>query len=94
MLGTTDKDPYERVWYECDFLDVLNGASITQLIMGVDSPLVLLASETQSNGEQVHLARALVVNGGLGQTSRLRFQVQCWDGSSRKRTLRIRGREL
>ena len=94
MLGTTDKDPYERVWYECDFIDILNGASITRFEVGVDSPLVVLATETASNGSQVHLARVLIVNAGLGQTSRVRFEVLCSDGSQRKRSLRIRGREL
>jgi hypothetical protein len=94
MLGTTDKDPAEKVWYECDFLDVLNGASITELVVGADSPLVVLSTQTVSNGAQVHLARALVVAGDLGVTSRVRFQVQCSDGAYRKRSLRVRGREL
>lgn len=94
MLGTTDKDPIEKVWYECDFLDVLNGASITQLTMGSFGSVTVMSTETVSNGAQVHLARALVSGVGLGELAKLRFQVLCSDGAYRKRSLRIRGREL
>ena len=94
MLGVTDKAPEEKVWYECDFIDVLHGASITILQFGSLGSVNVLAQETVSNGETVHLARALVSGVGQGETAQLRFVVTCSDGTVRKRTLKIRGREL
>ncbi len=94
MLGTTDKDPAERVWYEVDFIDVLNGASITSLVMATGGNFTVLTQELVSNGEQVHLARVLVSGGVYGPGERLKFYAQCSDGSLRARSLKIRLRDL
>jgi len=94
MLGTTDKTPLEKVWYECDFLDLLNGADITSLTLWTQGTMSVVSSETESNGAQVHLARALVTGVGVGEVSKLTYIVQCSDGALRARSLKIRGREL
>lgn len=94
MLGTTDKDPAERVWYEVDFIDVLNGASITTLTPAIVGSVLVLSQELVSNGAQTHLARVLVSGGGIGVPSGVKFYVQCSDGAFRVRTLKIRVREL
>jgi hypothetical protein len=94
MLGTTDKAPLEKVRYEMDFLDILNGSSITSFSISVTGSLVPLSSETVSNGEQVHLVRTLVSGGSVGVTDLLSFRVQCADGALRVRSIKVRGREL
>ncbi len=94
MLGVTDKDPAEKVRYECDFIDILHGASITTLSFGTLGGLNVLSQELVSNGEQTHLARVLVEGGTVGVPAVLRFNVLCSDGAFRKRTLKIRVREL
>lgn len=94
MLGVTDKDPAERVWYEVDFIDILNGASITTLTPSVIGSVLVLSQELVSNGAQTHLARVLVSGGGIGILSGVKFYAQCSDGAFRARTLRIRVREL
>ncbi len=95
MLGVTDKVPtFEKVWYECDFLDVLHGASITGASFPITGSITVLSHELVSNGSQVHLARALVGGGALGETATLGFYVDCSDGARRYRTLKIRGRNL
>ena len=94
MLGTTDKVPGEKVWYECDFLDVLHGASLTAVSLPVTGGITVLSHELVSNGAQVHLVRALVDGGSLGETATLSFYVDCSDGARRYRTLKIRMRML
>lgn len=94
MLGVTDKGPEEKVWYECDFIDILHGASILSLAMGSVGTATVLAQELVSNGEVTHLARVLVSGVSLGETAQLRFNATCSDGSFRKRSLKIRGRDL
>jgi hypothetical protein len=94
MLGTTDKTPVERVRYECDFIDILNGADITSATFWVTGSLIPLSNELVSNGSQVHLVRVLVDGGSIGDESKLSFYVQCSDGAVRFRTLKIRVREL
>lgn len=95
MLGVTDKDPEEKVWYEVDWTDVLNGASILSASYVLDTNLVLLAHSIDTNGEVNYLTKFFL--GGatnLGTTYFARVSVVCSDGSRRKRTLKIRSREL
>jgi hypothetical protein len=94
MLGTTDKHPEEKVWYECDFIDVLRGASINTYSYGAIGDLNVLSLQVVSNGEVNHLVRALVNGVPLGETAQLRFVVYCSDGTERHRSLKIRGRWL
>lgn len=94
MLGTTDKDPAERVWYEVDFIDILNGASITELTPSVGGSVIVLSQELVSNGQQTHMARVFVSGGGIGVPTKVKFYIQCSDGAFRARSLKIRVREL
>lgn len=94
MLGVTDKAPEEKVWYECEFIDVLRGASIVAYAFGSLGSVNVLGSELVFNGEVNHSVRVLVSGVGEDETAELRFNVTCSDGSARKRTLKIRGREL
>ena len=90
MLGVTDKDPIEKVWYEVDFIDILHGATISALLIGSFGSVTALSTEIVDG----HLARVLVSGVGLNETALLRFDIDCSDGSHRKRSLKIRGREL
>lgn len=95
MLGTTDKDPTERVWYEFDFIDLLKGASILSVALTVTPGLSVVTYETVSNGESVHLLRMLAAGGGpVGSDFILKATVSCSDGSIRARSLKIRSKEL
>lgn len=94
MLGVTDKVPEEKVWYECEFIDIIHGANILTLLMTTVGSVVVLAQQLVSNGEIFHKARVLVTGVALGETAKLRFYITCSDGSYRRRTLKIRGREI
>lgn len=88
MIGTTDKDPVEKVWYELEFVDILRGATILSAspsAMGV----TIYAQEASDTA-----VRLLVGNGETGQTGEARVDLVCSDGSVRKRTLKVRGRKL
>lgn len=95
MVGTTDKDPAEYVWYEIDWSDILNGASIVSASYSLDTNLALLGSSIETNGEVNFLTRFFLSGGTSPGTSYLaRVSIVCSDGSRRKRTLKIRSREL
>lgn len=94
MLGTTDKSPLEKVWYEVDFLDVLHGASIIGLTVWVQGTMLPLSQQTESNGEQVNLVKVLIAGVAVGEVSKMTLIVQCSDGAVRARSLKVRGREL
>lgn len=90
MLGTTDKDPTEKVWYEFEFLDILHKATINSVSFGVFGSITVLSSEVEDG----HFVRALVSGVGLNESAVLRVNIDCSDGSLRKRSLKIRGRDL
>jgi hypothetical protein len=95
MIGTTDKDPTEYVWYEIDWSDVLNGASILSAAYQLDTNLALLGQSIETNGEVNFLTRFFLSGGtSAGNSYLARVTVSCSDGSRRKRTLKIRSREL
>jgi hypothetical protein len=95
MIGTTDKDPLEYVWYEVDWSDVLNGASIVTVSYSLDAGLTLLGQSLETNGEVNFLTRFFLSGGPTVGTAYLaRVSVVCSDASRRKRTLKIRSREL
>lgn len=93
VLGITDKDGFEKVWYEIDLIDILHGASIVSMVSGIVGGVTLLAQELVSNGETVHMARVLIGAGSVTD-SMVRFYFTCSDGSQRVRSLKIRSRLL
>lgn len=93
MIGTTDKDPIEKVWYELEFIDVLRGANILSANSS-STRVSIFSQELVSNGDTTHAVRLLVGNGETGQTGEVRVDLNCSDGSVRKRTLKVRGRKL
>ncbi len=94
MLGVTDKWSWDKIWYECDFIDVLRGASILTFnpATGVGS-IAMLSHELVSNGEAVHKVRVLLSAGTVNTTESFYFRVSCSDGSYITRRLKIRIKE-
>lgn len=94
MIGTTDKDPIEKVWYELEFIDILRGADIISATPTVDGLSTIFSQALVSNGDTTHAVRLLIGNGIAGQTSAVSLYLTCSDGSFRRRTLKVRGRKL
>lgn len=93
VLGITDKDGFEKVWYEIDLIDILHGASILSMVTGITGGVTVLSQELVSNGESTHMARVLI-GAGSPVDSMVRFYFTCSDGSQRVRSLKIRSRLL
>ncbi len=95
LLGVTDKDSFEKVWYEIDLIDILHGASIQSMIPVASSGITVYSQELVSNGQSTHMVRALI--GGSASfdiDSLVRFHFICSDGSQRVRSLKIRTKLL
>lgn len=88
MLGTVDIDPYERVWREIDWRDLLSGATITDVTYIADPGLAVLASSIDGSVTRFLVAGALVGSPDLF------VGITASDGSKRGRRLRYRSKEL
>lgn len=86
MLGTVDIDPFERVWREIDWKDVLSGAEIQSVTYLPEASLILISSATEGT-----VTRFLVRG---SESADLFVGITASDGSKRGRRLRYRVREL
>lgn len=86
MLGTVDLDPYERVWREIDWKDVLSGAEIQSATYLPETGLTMVSYSTEGT------VTRFLVRGSA--TADLFVGITASDGSKRGRRLRYRVREL
>lgn len=95
MLGTTDKFAWDKIWYECEFIDVLRGATIVAFNPAVSPGFTssILSQQLVSNGETVHKVRVLLGGGTANTEGSFYFRVTASDGSHITRRLKIRIKE-
>lgn len=89
MLGTVDIDPYEKVWREIDWRDVLAGATIQSMTCLPESGLTVQSQELDGT-----VTRFLVYGSSLITMADLFVGITVSDGSKRGRRLRYRVKEL
>ncbi len=89
MLGTVDIDPYEKVWREIDWRDVLAGASIQSVLLLPEAGLSVQAQELDGT-----VTRFLVYGSPSITYADLFVGITVDDGSKRGRRLRYRVKEL
>lgn len=86
MLGTVDIDPFEKVWREIDWRDVLAGAEIQSATYLPEAGLTLQSFATEGT------VTRFLVRGTA--TADLFVGITASDGSKRGRRLRYRVKEL